>query len=93
MMLSIEELKKALRESVVEIKFIKKDGTERVIFGTTNSNLVAPTSGSGKNKSIDNPDLIVVTDIGLDEWRSFRYDQIVDILSIDSNLDIEKDYN
>ena len=65
-----------LRDQVVTIKFTKKNGEERVMKATLNERLVANTAGTGKK---ENAEVISVTDVVLDQWRSIRLDSIKEI--------------
>lgn len=65
-----------LKDQVVTIKFTKKNGEERVMKATLNERLVANTAGTGKK---ENAEVISVTDVVLDQWRSIRLDSIKEI--------------
>ena len=69
-------LSSLLKNEVVTITFTKKDETERVMKATLNERLVANTSGLGHK---ENNDVIRVTDVEIDQWRSIRYDSIKEI--------------
>lgn len=69
-----------LHKEVVTIRFTKKNGDERVMKATLNERLVANTAGTGRK---ENAEVISVTDIVLDQWRSIRLDSIKEI-SFDS---------
>ena len=76
-----------LREGVTEVKFTKKDGTDRVMLCTLNSNLI-PEKAFGNPKDwnypdqpsesarVKSPDIAVVWDLQKEAWRSFRYDSV-----------------
>lgn len=66
-----------LRDGIVNLTFVKKDGTIREMRATLKEDLVASTSGTGKKV---NEDLIAVTDVDINEWRSVRYDSIKEIV-------------
>lgn len=78
--MELDELRKwltgVLKEEVVTIKFTKKDGTDRVMKATLYDRLVANTNGVGKK---ENAEVISVTDVELDQWRSIRLDSIKEI--------------
>ena len=65
-----------LRNGIVDLTFIKKDGTIRNMRATLKEDLVAPTSGTGKQS---NDELIAVTGVDINEWRSVRFDSIKEI--------------
>jgi len=65
-----------LRERIVDLTFVKKDGTIRQMRATLQDNLVAETSGTGKQR---NNESVAVTDVDINEWRSVRFDSIKEI--------------
>ena len=62
-----------LLESVVEVTFTKKDGTERVMNCTLQEDYLPETTGVGKAASND---ALSVYDVDKDDWRSFRWDSV-----------------
>ena len=77
-----KEFKLFLREVLslheVVITFIKKDGTERVLRGTTNFEAI-PTEyhpEDGKEKKYDKDKLCTIFDLDAQGWRSFSYDSL-----------------
>lgn len=70
-------LRSVLKDSVVTIKFTKKDGDERVIKATLKEDLIPfdmiPKGTSTRKKSEDSQS---VFDVEKDEWRSFRWDSV-----------------
>ena len=70
-------LRSVLKDSVVTIKFTKKDGDERVIKATLKEDLIPedmfPKGTSTRKKSEESQS---VFDVEKDEWRSFRWDSI-----------------
>jgi hypothetical protein len=82
-----------LNEGVAEVKFVKKDGTERIMLCTTNTSLI-PERAFKPEESVarieaanaqevkpKNPDVAVIWDLQKDAWRSFRYDSVTSALS------------
>jgi hypothetical protein len=65
-----------LRDGVVDLTFVKKDGTIRNMKATLKEDLVAAVSGTGK---IRNDESIAVTDTEINQWRSIRFDSIKEI--------------
>jgi hypothetical protein len=69
-------LRTLLKEDVVSITFIKKDGSERIMKCTLLESKIpsefAP-KGSEKTKS---DEVLPVFDVESDGWRSFRWDSI-----------------
>lgn len=72
-------IKGLLRDDLItdlEITFIKKDGTERLIRPTLSESVIPAEKqpkGTGKAKA---DDTIAVFDKDKQEWRSMRYDSI-----------------
>lgn len=92
---TINDLIKTLRITVVRVHFTKIDGTERIMFGTLNPMLI-PKDKMPKSGSIDTPDkinespIICVFDTDLQDWRSFRKDNLID-WSINQATDLGED--
>jgi hypothetical protein len=74
-----EFLKKTLFENVVNVLFIKKDGTERKLICTLKPDLLPVQTDleEAVQKKTPNPDVLAVWDIENKGWRSFRYDSIL----------------
>lgn len=73
-------LKGHLAFGPVTVTFTKKDGSERVMNCTTNSELV-PTqtiveSTEPKKEKKSNEDVMPVYDLDAQGWRSFRWDSV-----------------
>jgi len=62
-----------LEQSVVEVTFTKKDGTERVMNCTLLEDYLPETTGAGRSAGSDS---LAVYDVDSDGWRSFRWDSI-----------------
>jgi hypothetical protein len=71
-----------LEQSVVEVTFTKKDGTERVMNCTLMEDYLPETTGAGRSAGSD---ALAVFDVDADGWRSFRWDSIKAVkLSVES---------
>jgi hypothetical protein len=71
-----------LGESIVEVTFTKKDGTERVMNCTLLEDYLPETTGVGKAASFD---AVSVYDVDAEGWRSFRWDSVKAVkLSVES---------
>lgn len=72
-------LTKALRERILEVTFIKKDGTERIMKCTLRPDLLPAQTDLEEQveKRKPNPDVIAVWDLEANGWRSFRHDSIM----------------
>ena len=62
-----------LEQSIVEVTFTKKDGTERVMNCTLLEDYLPETTGVGRSASFD---AVSVYDVDKEDWRSFRWDSI-----------------
>ena len=72
-------LKEKLRESILSVVFVKKDGTERKMRCTLREDLIptlqeATTTAQNRVRSDES---LAVWDLEKDGWRSFRYDSII----------------
>lgn len=73
-----EVLKSNLRENVVYVTFIKKDGTERNMRCTLRPDLLPQQTDIEEAVSkTPNADVLAVWDLDKEGWRSFRYDSII----------------
>ena len=65
-----------LRDFIVEVKFTKKDGTDRVMQCTLQESSIPDSAKpKGSNRAISE-DSLRVFDTEKNEWRSFRWDSI-----------------
>ena len=65
-----------LKTNIVNLEFLKKDGTLREMKCTLSEDKIPESSrpkGSGKSQ---NNDSIAVFDLEKQEWRSFRFDSV-----------------
>ena len=77
-MVTKEKLKDLLQQNVLEIKFKKVDGTERVMCCSLNQEIV-PISENKTPKKVkkDNDNVIAVWDLEKESFRSFRLDSLI----------------
>ena len=74
----IESLKEKLRNGVAHFLYIKKDGTIREAWGTTNAALAYKyTNGNGVSREFFKT--TAYFDIEKSAWRSFRWESIVKV--------------
>lgn len=74
----IQNLKEKLRNGVAHFLYIKKDGTIREAWGTTNAALAHKyTNGNGVSSEIFKT--TAYFDIEKSSWRSFRWESIVKV--------------
>lgn len=70
-----EQIKEQMRSGVVWVTFKKVDGTLRTMECTLAEYLLPPTSGSRTH----NDEVVVVYDIAVEAWRSFRKDSVISV--------------
>ena len=72
-------LKDKLRENILNVQFVKKDGTERKMRCTLKADLLPAQTDieEAVQKKTPNPDVLAVWDLEKEAWRSFRYDSII----------------
>lgn len=70
-----ESITEQLRQGILDIQFVKKDGSLREMRCTLNEKYL-PTSTNESTKK-DNPDVLAVWDIDSNGWRSFIIKQLV----------------
>jgi hypothetical protein len=68
-----------LQNGIINVKFTKADGTERVMRCTLAEHLVKPYEKKSEREKVVNQDIISVWDIEKEGWRSFRYDSLTEI--------------
>jgi len=69
-----------LHESVVEVTFTKKDGTERLLRATLHQDKI-PQENKPKEDTpqrTKSEEAQAVYDLDNDGWRSFRWDSVID---------------
>jgi hypothetical protein len=73
-----EWLRELLRERVVGVTFIKKDGTERVMQATLSENFIPEVQNSENSATTrkKSDEALAVWDIETQGWRSFRWDSV-----------------
>lgn len=72
-------LRNALQQGVLNVKFIKKDGTERDLRCTLKADMLPDQTDIEEQvqKKTPNPDVMAVWDLDKNAWRSFRFDSII----------------
>ena len=78
--LLIEEAKRQMRSGTCHFLYVKKDGTVREAFGTLNASLCAKHI-NGRGQSPENWGCSCYFDIERGAFRSFRWANIIDVLS------------
>jgi len=69
-------LKGLLRESIVDITFTKKDGSERKMKCTLLEDKIPSEKVPKSETKSKNEDALPVFDLEKESWRSFRWDSI-----------------
>ena len=67
-------VKSALVDGVIEIEFLKADGSVRKMNATLNESVVPHVEENAERKA--NPDTQGVWDTEVNGWRSFRWDRL-----------------
>ena len=77
-----KEFVQTLRENFeTKFKFQKKDSTEREARGTLNFDVIPKESTPKGTQTWEDPDDIVkYWDLDKEAWRSFRWEQFIDLL-------------
>ena len=71
-----ESIAEQLRQGIMDIQFVKKDGSLREMRCTLNEKYLPVTIKTESTKK-DNPDVLSVWDIDSNGWRSFIVKQLV----------------
>lgn len=91
MLIDVNALVHELQNGVIEIRFIKKDGTPRVMRSTLDKHIVPPATETVSEDGVNskqllqesNDPLFHVWDIDAKGWRSFHTSQITSIQHLD----------
>ena len=78
MQYSREDLVSVLKRNVVDVNFIKTDGTQRKMKCTLKEDFL-PEEPETTNKKAVNLAVIPVWDLDKEAWRSFRVDSVTSI--------------
>ena len=79
MELSKSNIMNMLHSGIVNIKFTKVDGSERVMKCTLAEGIVKPHEKKTDREKKVNENIVSVWDVEKEGWRSFRYDSILEI--------------
>lgn len=79
--LTREYLKGLLAHNVMRIVFMKRDETERTLICTRQMDLI-PEENHPKGVKRENPDSLPVWSIEDEGWRSFRFDSVKHVESV-----------
>jgi hypothetical protein len=71
------EIRELLRKEICEVRFTKKDKSERKMFCTLNPEYLPESQTTVTPTTSDT--IITVWDLEVNGWRSFRLDSLIDI--------------
>jgi len=77
--ISKSNLVNMLHGGIVQVKFTKKDGTERTMKCTLAEGIIVPHEKKTDREKIVNEDTLSVWDVENNGWRSFRLDSVIEI--------------
>jgi hypothetical protein len=72
-------LRTLLHEREVGITFIKKDGSERLMWCTLSESKIPSEFAPKGSEKVKSDEVLPVFDVENDGWRSFRWDSITNI--------------
>jgi hypothetical protein len=76
MLYTKEELREAAKNGVIEVSFLKTNGTHRVMRCSLQEKYLPPLMNDSETTTKDNPNVLAVFDIVAAGWRSFRIDSV-----------------
>lgn len=77
-----EEVVRKLKDKVCLVKFMKKDGSERVMRATLMESVLknlTDSNGTSRTNRTPNPNQVCCIDVEIDAWRSFNLDTLISI--------------
>ena len=77
--LSKSNIKNMLNTGIVNVKFKKTDGSERLMKCTLLEGIIKEYEKKTEKTRPVSEDTLSVWDVEKDGWRSFRYDSIIEI--------------
>ena len=77
MLYTKEEIREAARAGVINVQFIKKDGSLRDMKCSLEEKYLPPLMNDTEITTKDNPDVLAVWDVEFHGWRSFRIDSVL----------------
>ena len=78
MVINKNELKQLLKKKTVEIKFKKKDGSDRTMTCTLVSDVVPVYEKKTERTRPENDNVLAVWDLDKEAFRSFKLDSIIE---------------
>jgi len=77
--LSKSNIKNMLNTGIINVKFTKTNGSERLMKCTLIKEIVKEYEKKTEKTRPVSEDILSVWDVEKDGWRSFRYDSIIEI--------------
>ena len=79
-MTQIELLKERLKTGNVKFKFTKKNGEERIAFGTRNMTTISEKNATPNGNGSEKNGVMAYYDIDKEGWRSFNEESFIEII-------------
>ena len=83
-----DTLKDLLKKKVVQIKFKKKDGSERVMKCTLQEDIVPIYEKKTERVKKQNDETLAVWDLEKDSFRSFKLDSVIDYQVLEEGYEL-----
>lgn len=83
-----EHLKDLLKRKIVQIKFKKKDGSERVMKCTLQEDIVPIYEKKTERVKKQNEETLAVWDLEKDSFRSFKLDSVIDYQVLEEGYEL-----
>lgn len=78
--LTREQIIETLSRGIVNFKYIKKDGTERIANGTRHMEFIEAQGATPKGAGVEREGVITYYDLEKQSWRSFNEDSFVEFI-------------
>lgn len=88
---SIEECMAAMAVGMVQMVFLKKNGTFRIALATRSPTLIPPNPHPSRRRRPPRPDVIPFYDLDKQAWRSMRREMFGGFTHVESEADMEDD--
>lgn len=80
LMISKTNIHRLLEEGIVNVKFTKKDGSERVMKCTLMDSIIKPYERKTEDRvKAQKENILSVWDLEKDAWRSINFDTIIEV--------------
>lgn len=83
-----ESIRSQLRQSVMNIEFIKTDGTTRSMLCTLQEEFTIPYEKKTDKQKTESDETVAVWDLEKSAWRSFRVDSIVSAVVVEDPANV-----